>query len=296
MGDIWSVMGKTWVLEFYGHHPSQEYGCFSNFFASPFAFDVPEEFCSFPFSLEERTVACDFSEKAIMLCKAAIMGDRRSYQKIAASKAQPAVIKRMGREVEGFDQDLWSEIECSVAYQVVYQKFEKTENLKKKLLATEDWVIAEATSNDRNWGIGLDRGDQRVHNPALWQGTNLLGWALMEARKTLRGAAAIPEVMGKTAAHEIQPAFTGLDQAASSLTDQEKQFLKMAKKVREMFKLEELDAAGNTLDTTQRKKLESKHSLLSELIDLAKRLPPESELLSRNKDLMENVPAHVESP
>jgi len=36
-------------------------------------------------------------------------------------------------------------IECSVAYEVVYQKFSKIARLKETLLATEDWVIAEAT-------------------------------------------------------------------------------------------------------------------------------------------------------
>lgn len=72
-----------------------------------------------------------------------------------------------------------------MAYEAVYQKFSKLESCRAELLRTENWVIAEATSNDRNWGIGLDKGDRRVHIPKQWQGTNMLDWALMEARKAL---------------------------------------------------------------------------------------------------------------
>ncbi|WP_354090552.1 NADAR domain-containing protein [Clostridium gasigenes] len=35
------------------------------------------------------------------------------------------------------------------------------------------------------WGIGLDKKDEKVENPLLWQGENLLGFALMEVRDAL---------------------------------------------------------------------------------------------------------------
>ena len=60
-----------------------------------------------------------------MLCKAAIMGDRESYFKIARSQLHPGQIKKMGRQVKGFEERKWMEKECSVAFQVVYQKFSK---------------------------------------------------------------------------------------------------------------------------------------------------------------------------
>ena len=71
----------------------------------------------------------------------------------------------MGRQVKGFEERKWMEKECSVAFQVVYQKFSKINALQDVLLSTEDFVLAEATSNDRNWGIGLDKGDKRAQNP-----------------------------------------------------------------------------------------------------------------------------------
>lgn len=184
--EVWSAMGKTSVLHFYGHGWSAPYGCFSNFFPSPFVFDVPFEFFAFPSTPEERSVECHVSEKAIMLCKAAAMGDRLSYGAIAASTAHASEIKRMGRQVSGWDDALWARIECSVAYEVVFQKFLKCEGLCDTLLSTEDWLIAESTRNDSNWGTGLERDDADSDFPSRWPGTNMLGWALMQARGTLR--------------------------------------------------------------------------------------------------------------
>lgn len=135
---------------------------------------------------------CPYSEKAIMLCKAALMGDRKSYDAIAAldRKSRPDQAKRMGRGVKGFNDSLWQEHVCLVAFEVVHQKFSQAKELQSVLLGTGDAVIAEATSNDANWGIGIDIGDKRVKCPAQWCGTNILGWALMESRKALMASEA----------------------------------------------------------------------------------------------------------
>ena len=54
------------------------------------------------------------------------------------------------------------------------------------MLRTGERLLAEATANDAIWGIGLNVGDSRVQTPSRWPGTNILGWALMEARTALR--------------------------------------------------------------------------------------------------------------
>jgi len=133
-------------------------------------------------------VKCCFSEKAVMACKAAIMGDERSYHRIRESPdcTAPSQIKQFGREVENWDEVLWSQMVCSVAYQAVYQKFSKSPCLQAALLCTGDKLMAEATRHDRHWGIGVDISNPRSQNPSRWNGTNILGWALMEVRNTLR--------------------------------------------------------------------------------------------------------------
>lgn len=189
---LWDRWGSTLpsdVVEFYGHGWSNgAQACFSNFFDqsdAPFNFELPAELCAVSLSLAERTVACECSEKAIMLCKAAAMGDRSTFNKIRES-CEPSQIKKLGRQVRGFDQDVWDTVVCSVAFEVVFQKFLKTPKLQPILLATGDSILAEATRNDVNWGIGLDRGDPLCRTPILWKGCNMLGWALMEARFALR--------------------------------------------------------------------------------------------------------------
>lgn len=186
---LWSKMGPSHVLEFYGHGAhAGKLAAFSNFYDqshSPFDFEVPVEFCACELEASERVVCCEFSEKAIMLCKAAAMGDHRSYHLIRATR-WPSDAKALGRQVVGFDDSIWSRIVCSVAFEVVYQKFSKSPELKETLLETGDRVIAEATRNDRIWGIGLDIGDPRCRHPQKWKGTNVLGWALMETRGAMR--------------------------------------------------------------------------------------------------------------
>ena len=92
---------------------------FSNFYdmsASPFVFKVPFAFCGCDLTNEERTVVCDYSEKAFVLCKAAAMGDDISYREISKlSVAEgPMQAKVMGRQIKGWNQETWDSIECSV--------------------------------------------------------------------------------------------------------------------------------------------------------------------------------------
>lgn len=53
------------------------------------------------------------------------------------------------------------------------------------LLGTGTSVLAEAAPRDRIWGIGLNATNRDVATPCLWKGSNILGWALMEAREAI---------------------------------------------------------------------------------------------------------------
>jgi len=182
-------LGPSDVLEFYGHGAYMgDVACFSNFFdqtAEPFDFEVPAELCAVELPPRHRRVSCAFSEKAIMMCKAAAMGDCATYVEICDSP-RPSEVKALGRKVQNFSGELWDRIVCSVAFHSVLQKFQQSPRMRKVLLGTGDRVIAEATSRDNNWGIGIDIGDPLACQPAQWKGTNILGWALMEVRTALR--------------------------------------------------------------------------------------------------------------
>ncbi|KAL3894786.1 MAG: hypothetical protein SGPRY_013712 [Prymnesium sp.] len=174
------------AIEFY-RAESGEYGCFSNYYQhAPFEFEIPE-WCGRAEIVESGRSAVHsipFAEMAIMLCKAAVMGDFKSYDAIARAQT-PSQARALGRGVGPWKQRRWDGVVCEVALQIIIRKFSSVPGLKEKLLSTGNSVIAEMTRNDKNWGTGVDMGRDAAFNPALWQGTNILGWALMIARENL---------------------------------------------------------------------------------------------------------------
>jgi hypothetical protein len=54
---------------------------------------------------------------------------------------------------------------------------------------TLTWYINRSlgTSNAHVHQVGMATTDDRIKDPALWAGTNVLGWALMRARGSLGG-------------------------------------------------------------------------------------------------------------
>jgi len=179
---IWKNMkGVQNVVGFYSHKSSSPHPSFSNFYNhKPFCFTIPE-WCGIMANIH---VDIDFSEKAIMLCKASLMGDQETFNKILSAKT-PADAKKLGRKISPFDDNLWKNNVCQIAKTIVTCKFASVQGLADELLSTGDALIAEATTNDKFWGIGLNTQDPDVAYPEKWQGNNILGWALMEARKNL---------------------------------------------------------------------------------------------------------------
>ncbi|MCZ9340388.1 NADAR family protein, partial [Streptomyces sp. TRM76130] len=61
-------------------------------------------------------------------------------------------------------------------------------------------VLVEASPVDRIWGIGLSATDEGAGDPERWRGANLLGFALMEARRRLRSGRGRQRALGTPAA------------------------------------------------------------------------------------------------
>jgi hypothetical protein len=99
--------------------------------------------------------------------------------------AYAAECKEAGRMVKNFVQEVWTKHILTIAYEVVVQKFSQLKHERNILLSTNDGLIVEASPTDKIWGVGAHRTDPSVQDPKLWRGTNILGWALMEARSTL---------------------------------------------------------------------------------------------------------------
>ena len=132
----------------------------------------------------QRIQYCQTAERAIMLCKAAAMGDATIYWQLC-SVEDPRECKRLGRMVSNFNQGLWNNIVCSVAYQVLRQKFCQNKEAWKQLENTGQQIIVEASPTDFIWGAGMSTDHCNIKDPRTWKGTNILGWALMQVRATL---------------------------------------------------------------------------------------------------------------
>ena len=127
-----------------------------------------------------------------MVCKAAIMGDAKSFEKIVNS-TDPMETKKLGRAVFPWDSDKWNSVVVPVANDIMFQKFSKVPGFKKILLGTKCAVLAETTADDTKWAIGVGWEDPKAKQPWMWAntGTNILGWALMNARDKLNGNVSI---------------------------------------------------------------------------------------------------------
>ncbi|WP_369232960.1 NADAR family protein [Streptomyces sp. R21] len=161
-------------LHFWGHRPRQDgqvgASCLSQWWPSSFTVDG---------------VAYATAEHWMMAAKARLFGDAEA-ERAAIDAPNPALAKKAGRLVRGFDDSLWERERYGIVVEGSVHKFAAHADLRTFLLATGDRVLVEASPVDRVWGIGLAADDERAADPEQWRGPNLLGFALMEARERLR--------------------------------------------------------------------------------------------------------------
>ena len=126
------------------------------------------------------------AEHFMMAEKARLMGDSATRAKILEA-AHPGAAKRLGRTVTPWDESLWTAERFGIVVRGNVAKFGADDEMTELLLATGRRVLVEASPRDRVWGIGLGKDNPAATDPRRWRGENLLGFALMEARRLLRG-------------------------------------------------------------------------------------------------------------
>lgn len=123
-------------------------------------------------------------EQYMMYQKALRFGDTKIADKILATD-DVAKIKKLGREVQRYDDSVWNGVRQIIVYEGLTAKFSQNEDLKAKLLETKDVILAECAVRDKIWGIGLSMTDEKRFDKDKWKGQNLLGYALMLVREHL---------------------------------------------------------------------------------------------------------------
>lgn len=166
------------IIVFYGHTPKTPIGppCLSQFFPAPFQRTLV-------LGDPEDRIGFKTAEQSMMAEKAACF-DPSMIEDIIDAKT-PAEAKRLGRQVENYNESVWNEVRFRVVVEGNIAKFSQNPHLKTYLLSTNNAILVEACKTDRIWGVGLGVSDPLVMDPKNWKGQNLLGFALMVVRERL---------------------------------------------------------------------------------------------------------------
>lgn len=170
--------GKRFKYLFFWGHQSRE--------GHPLGKECLSQWWPAAFTLDD--IRYPTAEHYMMAEKARLFGDEETRARILQAP-HPGAAKRLGRQVQSFDEATWAAVRFDVVVRGNESKFSQDDRLKSFLLGTRRRILVEASPLDRVWGIGLAAEDRRAANPELWSGLNLLGFALMEVRARLQSQA-----------------------------------------------------------------------------------------------------------
>ncbi|ULT26911.1 NADAR family protein [Sphingobacterium sp. E70] len=158
---------------FWGHSNNQHQGVgkfiFSQWYESAFTVD---------------NITYKTAEHWMMAHKALLFGDKKNFEKIINCH-KPGEAKDLGRQVIGYDDQIWNERKFEIVKLGNIHKFNQHPELAAYMLNTESRILVEASPVDDIWGIGMSQDDSDIENIYCWRGQNLLGFALMEVRDLL---------------------------------------------------------------------------------------------------------------
>src|ERR1044072_7745588 len=113
------------------------------------------------------------TEQYMMHQKALLFGDTVTAEKIM-QKSAPRDQKALGRQVEGFEYEVWEKNAKQIVYKANYAKFTQNESLLKHLLKTEGTTFVQDSPLDVIWEIGYTEVHPDAHDRSKWRGTNWL--------------------------------------------------------------------------------------------------------------------------
>lgn len=152
------------------HNPDEENAYLSNWYMSDFEYDG---------------IKFSSLEQYMMYKKAEVFGDKEISKEILNTD-DVGKIKTLGREVKNYNDTIWNGLRQVIVFEGLYAKFSQNNELKEKLLATGEDILAEASGTDLIWGIGLSMTDEKRFDMSKWKGQNLMGFSLMEVRNRIK--------------------------------------------------------------------------------------------------------------
>lgn len=163
-------IGDREVNAYYFHKPEEPNGFLSNWYLSSFELDG---------------MHYSSAEQYIMYQKCILFGDEATAKKVLATD-DVAEQQKLGRIASGYVDKVWEGMRQIVALKALKAKFSQNDELKKKLLDTEDAFLVECAWSDQIWTCGIGLDDDRRKDTSSWRGMNILGSTLMLVRSELR--------------------------------------------------------------------------------------------------------------
>lgn len=115
------------------------------------------------------------AEQYMMAMKAILFNDVEIYERIRAT-SNSKEIKKLGRMVRNFDDNIWLRFCNIIVFFANYYKFTQDETCKKHLLSYPiNSIFAECNPYDARWGIGLSINNPDCTDCSKWRGENRLG-------------------------------------------------------------------------------------------------------------------------
>lgn len=120
----------------------------------------------------------------MMYRKAVCFKDKAIAKEILATE-DVAYIKKLGRLVFNYNENIWNGLRQLIVYEGLQAKFTQNSFLRQNLVNTQNAILAECAVKDCVWGIGLSTTDPMRFNINAWKGKNLFGYSLMMVRDNL---------------------------------------------------------------------------------------------------------------
>lgn len=127
------------------------------------------------------------TEQGFMYFKAIYFEDYTKADEIYNTLTDPGKCRKLGRQVNGYDDSCWSKIRYGIFEDLIYQKYLQDKGLQKRLLDPkfDGKLFVEASPIDKIWGIGLDENNPDILDETKWRGLNYLGHIITDVRTKL---------------------------------------------------------------------------------------------------------------
>lgn len=108
-------------------------------------------------------------EQYMVYKKAMAFGDTKTAQQIL-DEDNPSMMKKLGRAVLNYNDDVWSKIRFNTVKEGIKEKFKQNKELKQWLLSCEGCKFVECSPTDKIWGIGIGIDDYKRCDENCWRG------------------------------------------------------------------------------------------------------------------------------